>query len=155
MGFSEFIRLEGIDLGRVPTPPGVYAVLRKNDHRPSFLARSPAGWFKGADPTAPIAELAARWPDGAHCVYIGKASTGATGRRGLRKRVTELRQFGDGHPVGHSGGRRIWQLTDAASFVISWKVLDHDPADLEADLWKAFVGRYGMLPIGNRMISRR
>ena len=155
MGFCPFVTFEGIDFERIPRLPGVYAVLRENDDPPTFLDRNPAGWFRGVDPTAPVAELKARWPSGAHCVYIGKADMGASGRRGLRKRISEFRKFGDGLRIGHSGGRRIWQLADAASYVIAWKTVDEDPGDLEADLLQAFVRRYGALPIGNRTIGRR
>ena len=101
------------------------------------------------------AELEASWPTGAHCVYIGKADVGSSGQRGLRKRISEFRQFGDGRRVGHSGGRRIWQLADAASYMIAWKIVDGDPGDLEADLLRGFVERYGVLPIGNRTVGRR
>lgn len=74
VGFERFLRL---DLRQLPTGAGVYVVLRESDDRPTFLERNPAGWFKGQDPTVRIAELEAAWPDGAQCVYIGKADVGA------------------------------------------------------------------------------
>lgn len=150
-GFVGFERFKGINLTLVPSLPGVYLVLREKESRPVFLDHSPAGWFKGQNPTVPVAELEAAWPDGAHCIYIGKAGSGAPGGRGLRQRVREFRQYGDGRPVGHQGGRRIWQLVDADDYVLSWlPTLGRDPEILENQLLRAFVAEYGKRPIGNR-----
>lgn len=154
-GFVGFESFKDIDLSHVPTAAGVYVVLRESDSQPVFLGQSPAGWFKGQDPTVPVADLAAGWPNGAHCVYIGMAGPGKTGRRGLRKRITEFRQFGDGQPVGHRGGRRIWQLGDADDYIIGWMPTPGlDPAAVEEDLLKSFVAVHGKRPIGNRTGGR-
>lgn len=154
-GFVGFERFKRIDLTLVPSLPGVYVVLREKESRPVFLDRSPAGWFKGQNPTVPVAELEAAWPDGAHCVYIGKAGSGAPHGRGLRQRITEFRQYGDGRPVGHQGGRRIWQLADADEYILSWlPTPGRDPEVLEAQLLSAFVAHYGKRPIGNRTGGR-
>lgn len=155
-GFAGFARFKELDLGRVPVGEGVYVILREKEERPRFLDRSPAGWFKGLDPTVAVAELEASWPDGAHCVYIGKASSGTTGKRGLRKRIRELRRFGDGEPIGHQGGRRIWQLSDADDYLIAWLLTPNDdPERVEGELIRAFVDEYGVRPIGNRTSGRR
>ncbi|MEV8204992.1 hypothetical protein AB0P40_06225 [Streptomyces sp. NPDC079189] len=39
----------------------------------------------------PVEELAAAWVGGAALLYVGKASVGQDGRRGLRKRLDECR----------------------------------------------------------------
>lgn len=156
LGFQGFKCFKSLDLRHVPTGAGVYVVLRERDDRPKFLRRNPAGWFKGQDPTVPTAELEVAWPDGAKCVYIGKADIGTSGRRGLRKRIEEFRRYGDGEPVGHRGGRRIWQLADAGDFVIAWRATPgSDPEVLEAQLLRAFVAQHGRRPIGNRTTGRR
>lgn len=155
-GFEGFLAFHCVDLHQVPAEPGVYVVLRESDQRPTFLSLSPAGWFQGRDPTVAIDELEADWPDGAHCVYIGKAASGATGKRGLRKRIEELRHYGDGHPVAHQGGRRIWQLADADTFVLAWQIAHGDtPEEIEGQLIREFVAAYGRKPIGNRTLGRR
>jgi hypothetical protein len=152
-GFIGFALFKGIAVDRLSTRQGVYVVLRESDSRPVFLARSAAGWFKGQDPTVSTNELECSWPAGAHCVYIGKA--GPRGGRGLQQRIKEFRQFGDGRAVGHRGGRRIWQISDADDFVLASKPTPHeDPESVESALLRAFVAEYGMLPIGNRTVGR-
>lgn len=156
IGFQGFLVFKDIDLTQVPDDPGVYVVLREAAGTPDFLPRSPAGWFKGKDPSVPVAELERAWPVGAQCVYIGKAAAGSRGRRHLRQRITEFRRFGDGEPVGHQGGRRIWQLADADHLVVAWRRTreDEQPEVVEAELIQAFVARHGRLPLGNRTIGR-
>lgn len=154
-GFRGFVRFKGVDLQAIPTGEGVYAVLRETDTQPRFLERNPAGRYKGRDPTAPVDELTHDWPTGSHCVYIGKASFGSTGKRGLQKRVDEFRKYGDGQPVAHQGGRRIWQLSDADEYIIAWLPTPTDECkDIEARLLREFVRCHGRLPIGNRNAGR-
>jgi hypothetical protein len=154
-GFAGFVPFAGIDLDQVPTEPGVYVLLREPESRPRFLDQSPAGWFQGRNPTVPVAELESAWPDGTHCVYIGKAAAGRRGKRHLRKRLTELRDYGAGRPAPHQGGKRIWQLEDAGEFTVAWRTTpDEQPENVEADLLRDFVAEHGKLPIGNRTKGR-
>jgi hypothetical protein len=74
---------------------------------------SPAGWFKGEDPSVPDARLQSEWIEGAHVVYIGKADV-------LRRRLAQFGRFGAREPVGHRGGRLIWQLADANDLLVAW-----------------------------------
>ena len=150
-GFRGFLPFNGIDIESIPRSPGVYVVLRESTSAPTYLDVNPGGWFKGKDPTVPVSELAASWPEGATCVYIGKAGPGGTGGRGLRKRLSEFRRFGDGQPAGHQGGRRIWQLADADDYLIAWlETPEQHPGPVEASLIARFVRAHGRLPIGNR-----
>jgi hypothetical protein len=80
---------------------------------PTFVQPSPAGWFKGEDPSVPDARLRIQWVQGAHVLYIGKADL-------LRRRLAQFARFGAGEPVGTSGGRRIWQLADADDLLVAW-----------------------------------
>lgn len=149
-GFSGWVPFADLPAADVPRGPGVYVVVRPSNDPPSFLAVSPAGHFKGRDPTEPVAKLAALWVPGTRIVYIGKAAVGGTGRRGLRKRLDEFRRFGAGLPVGHSGGRRIWQLADHAELLVGWRVTDDiDAARTETAMLADFRVHYGRLPFAN------
>lgn len=147
VGWVPFSQLTDAD---VPAGPGVYVVVRRSTEPPHFLNVSPAGHFKGMDPTVPIAELAVLWVPGAHTVYIGKANRGAGGRRGLRHRLTEFRKYGAGVRIGHRGGRRIWQLADHDELLVGWRVTDDAQArTTERALIAAFRAHYGARPFAN------
>ncbi|MGJ6127143.1 hypothetical protein QN239_31650 [Mycolicibacterium sp. Y3] len=152
-GFTGWVPFTALPTADVPTGPGVYVVVRPTEEPPNFLVTSPAGHFKGKDPTVPIAELQALWVPKTRIVYIGKATAGGSGRRGLAKRLDEFCRFGAGEAVAHSGGRRIWQLIDHADLVVGWRVLndvtDADVASTESQLIAQFRAHHGKLPFAN------
>ena len=117
-GFAGFERFKGTVLEGVPAQAGVYVVLRRAGLTTCIPHPQPSGLVQRSEPTVPVGELEMAWPDSAHCVYVGKAGPGNTGKRGLRRRIKEFRQYGDGRQVAHQGGRRIWQLADADDFII-------------------------------------
>jgi hypothetical protein len=82
-GFEGFQRLDGLSPDHVPQVEGVYVILRPSREQPKFLPNSLAGHFKGRDPSASTDQLERAWVDGATVLYIGKASGGVHGRRGL------------------------------------------------------------------------
>ena len=131
----------------VPNYGGVYVVLRPKDDKPVFLEEGTGGFFKGKDPNVPISQLEAKWIADSSVLYIGKA--GKTANRGLRKRLYEYMRFGQGEPVGHYGGRYIWQLADAADLLVCWKRIDGDPEQAERQLLLAFKEEYGDFPFAN------
>ena len=109
-GFLAISHLRRSRLAEVPVAAGVYVVMRSTASRPAFLATSAGGWFKGKDPTVPVSVLEARWIKSAEVIYIGKATTGTSGRSGLRQRTGQLLAYGSGKPVGHQGHVRQIRL---------------------------------------------
>jgi hypothetical protein len=87
--------------------------------------------------------LVSNWVPGAEVVYIGKADQ-------LRRRLVQFADFGAGRPVGHWGGRLIWQLADVAALQVAWKATpDCLPIAAEADLISKFRKACGKPPFAN------
>lgn len=149
-GFLGFVPFADLDQAQVPRASGVYLVARPGFDVPRFLPSSPAGWFKGRDPSVPMPVLRANWVAAASVLYIGKAAGGTTGQRGLRRRLGEFRRHGHGKPTGHWGGRYIWQLEDSDLLLVCWQATsDEDPEQVEAELLARFVTDHGALPFAN------
>jgi hypothetical protein len=148
-GFRGFVPFAELRTEDVPAAPGVYAVLRTSDEAPRFAAESPAGRFKDKEPAVAVDVLEKKWVEGPEVLYIGKATLGSAGKRGLQKRVDEYRRHGAGEAVNHMSGRYIWQLEDHDRLLVAWNATDEDPAAVESRMLDHFVERYGVLPFAN------
>ncbi len=151
MGFVGFVAasdLRQTRMNEVPSGPGVYAVLRPPGAAPVFVVASVGGRFKGRDPTVPVPVLEAKWVAGAHLVYVGKATAGRNGGSGLRKRLKLLLDYAAGKPVGHQGGRYLWQVEGADDYLIAWR-MTKDPTAAENHLLSEFLGAHGAYPFAN------
>lgn len=131
-GFEGFVPMGDLDLLDVPTTPGIYAVLRDGDDHPEVAENNVGGWFKKKDPTIPRELAAVRLLPGVQLLYLGKASLGTRATRGLRTRVEEFLRFGRGLPVGHWGGRLIWQLHQPERLLLAWKIIEDDDPTCQA-----------------------
>jgi hypothetical protein len=144
-GFVSFDALRNGALAEVPTSGGAYVVLRLSKDDPSFLDASCGGHFKGKDPTEVAHVLQAKWVSDTPVVYIGKGDN-------LQRRLKEYAEFGAGRPIGHWGGRYIWQLADRDQLVVAWKSCEQEQtaAALEKELLTAFKrANGGHLPFAN------
>ncbi|HEU4365125.1 MAG TPA: hypothetical protein VFT13_06625 [Candidatus Krumholzibacteria bacterium] len=152
LGFRGFISIRDLraaSLRDIPQTPGVYALLREQRTEPAFVESGTGGHFKGKNPNVPIDVLRAAWVPTSPVVYIGKAG-GADGGSTLRRRLGQYLDFGAGKPVGHWGGRYIWQLSDAEDLHVCWlSTVDRDPESVEADLIEAFKAEHGKRPFAN------
>ena len=139
-GFSGFVRVADLRSGNqdnIPDAPGVYLVLRDFVSHPDFLEVGTGGHFKRKDPNVPIARLTNEWVEQALIVYVGQSGSNSDGT--LRKRIGQLIDFGQGKPVGHWGGRLMWQLQGADRLLVCWKeVVGADPEEPKKELIKAF-----------------
>ena len=154
-GFTGFRSFAELELKEIPQAPGIYAVLMPDGFTPRFLAGSTGGHFKGKDPSLPQAALSAEWVTGAEVLYIGKAGAGRTGKRGLRKRIQEFADFGRGVPVGHWGGRLLWQLADSQALMVAWKELPPELVNAAEARYQAdFRAFHGRLPFANLVQAR-
>lgn len=142
-GFTGWLPFAAIRASACPTSRGVYVVILDMDDSITFTERSCGGWFKGKDPTVTPEALAANWVDGAKVVYIGKADQ-------LRRRLTQYADFGAGKPVGHWGGRLIWQLPLPDRLIVGWKETPgRIPVEVEAELIASFRQAHGKPPFAN------
>lgn len=148
-GFVSIGQLKTDNCRSVPQQMGVYVILREATDLPVFRPISIGGHFKGKDPTVSEEELRENWLDSATIVYIGKAG-GAKIRATLQSRLRQYMSFGCGKPVGHWGGRRIWQLVDCDNLLVAWKpLIDQEPRDMEQKMIKDFERLYKARPFAN------
>lgn len=153
IGFKGFYKVEDLTVARIRADisnlSGIYVVIRESSELPEFLSINPGGKHKGKDPTVSIKELLKKWVDESSVLYIGKANN-------LRQRIGELIRFSQGEPIGHWGGRYLWQIAGSKQFLVAW--LDkpgRDPYDLEAEYLNFFEEEYGMLPYANLQKGRK
>jgi hypothetical protein len=144
-GWTTWPQLRRSEYSPIPAAPGAYLVCRLTADFPTFVHPSPAGWFKGEDPSVPKARLQHEWVAGAHVIYIGKADA-------LRRRLAQFGRFGAGQPVGHRGGRLIWQLADVDDLLVAWHEITwgETARDYERRLLAAFAEMHdGRRPFAN------
>lgn len=145
-GFEGFLPVSTLKatnhLDTVPRQSGVYLVLNPTPEAPKWLSNSVGGHFKGEDPTVTSRYLEKNWVNGAKILYVGET------QRTLEKRVSELIQFGSGRPIGHKGGRLIWQLENHNDLLICW-LTHNNPVEMKNKILEEFKSKYKVLPFAN------
>ena len=138
IGFHGFVPLIGLDLNAVPRRRGVYAIVRESVTTPSFVPTNPVVKKK----LYSIDALTRKWIPGSSVVYIGKAEP----VNGLSDRLRAFSRMA----TNHSGGRAIWQLTDAAELLVGWLETPNNVAEIvEKSYLRAFRDAHGGLPFAN------
>jgi hypothetical protein len=140
-GFLPLSQLKGSGCRSVTPEPGVYAVLRPAIVKPTFLSRNHGGRFKGQDPSVEVPVLQRRWVEGTQLLYFGKTDD-------LKRRIDELCRFGSGEPIGHWGGRYMWQIAGSDEFIIAW-LPTSDPMGEHRTLMDEFRAAFGSWPFAN------
>lgn len=154
-GFTGFRPLDELDPMRIPQGPGIFAIMCPADFDPAFLSKSTAGTFKKKDPSLKREALETEWIAEASVLYLGKASAGSQGNRGLRKQIQEFMDYGRGRPTVVWDARLIWQLRDALDLIVAWKELPASELNAaEAAYHSDFVAAHGRLPFANLVQAR-
>jgi hypothetical protein len=137
------------DHSEIPNEKGVYLIINPESESKRFLNKGVGGFFKQKNPNVSLEELLKNWVDNSFVVYIGQAGRNGSAAT-LRKRLKQYLDFGQGKPVGHYGGRLIWQIQHHSELLIAWKVLKNDdPKIIERQLINDFVNNYGKMPFAN------
>jgi len=151
-GFSGFKTVAQLwqDHSVLTKDPGVYLILHPDCSKNQLIPKGPGGFFKQRDPNVDIAKLSARWISNCHLQYIGQAGAGVNSTATLNSRLKQYLDFGKGLPVGHYGGRYIWQLKHHPELLVAWKATPNlNPRTEEKRLIAEFEQFYGKLPFAN------
>ena len=155
-GFKGFIEITDLrrDNKIIPADRGVYLIL-KTDRPHKFLRSGTGGHFKKKNPNVDIGILNDNWVDNSIVIYIGQAGGVRNGKwsdSNLRERLKKYFDFGLGKPVGHWGGRLIWQIENSDKLIVCWKELPDkvkDPCKEESKLIEKFKTTFGKRPFAN------
>jgi hypothetical protein len=147
VGFEGFRRIGDLFLScfDVPDASGIYLVLYLNEDHPKFVSEGVGGFFKGRNPNVSEFKLEENWVNDTIVIYIGQTEDS------LNRRITRYMDFGKGKPVGHYGGRYIWQIQDYCSLVVGWKACPEgfDSRKIEGEFMRRFKRIHGRLPFAN------
>ena len=151
-GFEGFATVESLQKGmvtNVPSVKGIYLILYLSENKPVFMEKSIGGQFKGKDPAVDKEILKKKWVDNTIVAYIGQAGGGSSNAT-LKSRIRQLVEFGSGKPIGHWGGRYLWQIKESTDLVLCWKLTPNsDARTVENELIRNFISHYGVLPFAN------
>ncbi|MCK6580308.1 MAG: GIY-YIG nuclease family protein [Anaerolineae bacterium] len=143
-GFQGFVAVKDLQCPSArkvfPDVPGVYVVLRMATTEPRFLPVGTSFRKVMVKPYA-VERLQRKWARvrGSPVVYIGKSES-------LRRRLNLYL----GLRRNHSGGRAIWQFSDAADLLVCWTPTSKaDPRAIEKQLLGDFFAAYSSLPFAN------
>jgi len=150
-GYQGFVKIESLmqnECLNVPNEKGIYLIL-KNGIKKEFLTKSVGGHFKEKNPTVDKSVLENKWIEESDIIYIGQAGGGSSAAT-LKKRLKQYMRFGKGEPVGHWGGRYIWQIKEYRNLLVCWRATpNEDPRVIEKEMIETFESSYGGKPFAN------
>lgn len=124
-------------------------ILYPSENMPNFKFPGSGGHFKRKNPNITVKILENNWIIDEPIIYIGKAGS-TSGSATLQSRLKQYLSFGQGKPVGHWGGRYIWQLDFPEDLIICWKQTpEDDPSIIESHLIQKFKNGYNQRPFAN------
>ena len=155
-GFKGFFPIAELrkNLLSIPDERGVYLILSSGKEF-VFLNNGTGGYFKKKNPNVDLSTLKNKWIENTVILYIGQAGgirNGKWSNSTLRMRLKKYFDFGIGKPVGHYGGRYIWQLEKSSELIVCWKELPNkiaDPSEIESNLINSFKSKYKNRPFAN------
>lgn len=150
-GFDGFMSVSELRVNPscIPDEKGIYVVLNPDVVRCDFLPKGSGGYFKEKNPNVSVDTLCSKWVNDCLLLYIGQAGGNGSSAT-LRKRLRQLFDFGQGKPVGHYGGRYLWQVKHHPELIVAWKKTGlKDPREAEKELMSEFIRYYGRLPFAN------
>lgn len=147
IGFMGFRSVRGLfaTCSEITDESGVYLVLHLGGERPEFVPKGVGGYFKKKDPNVSIAKLESNWVDDTITIYIGQTEDS------LKRRISRYMKFGQGYPVGHWGGRYIWQIHGYQDLILCWMAChgEENAKQTESEMLREFRRSYGCLPFAN------
>lgn len=151
LGFQGFVTIGSLFKNRtiIPHEKGVYMILYPSAIAPKFRTIGSGGHFKEKNPNVSVQVLQDNWVEDATIIYIGKAGS-ESGSATLQSRLKQYLSFGQGKPVGHWGGRLIWQLQLKEDLIVCWKTTpQQEPSVVESYLIEKFKELYKKRPFAN------
>ena len=126
----------------VPNAPGVYWVFAPEGMPVCFSEQTER--FKAKSyPAKTLQEKYERCADKS-ILYIGKAE----GKRGLRQRLKQYMDYGQGKGNIHAGGRAIWQISECGLLLLGYEVCEN-AGERERQLLQEYREKNGSYPLAN------
>ncbi len=143
-GFATVADLARSGCLEVPVARGVLVVVREPADPPRFMPSSPAGRYRGMNPSVKPEVLEKRWVPGAVVLYVA-AADGTGVRNQLQQRIKRSIRYGSGAAIGAEGGSALWQLADHRRLRFAWRA-GEGATELAAAMLAAFEARHGAPP---------
>ena len=107
-------------------------MVARADGVPRSSSKKSRRLVQAAKPSVSRAKLAAKWVLGAEVVYIGVATAGSKGDRGIATRLNEFRRHGCGG-AHRALGRSLPMASEGqpANLLVGWRQREEDPEDVE------------------------